>query len=307
MVAAPFAMATPFGWRTVTVALEHLDSGARLLDREWMPLWHVHQLVPVERHGLAALAVVTLLAVFLLPRRQLRYWALLIGADLMALSASRHLRLAPILLAPVLAISLDRALARLRSVRWDRLERLGSLTAGLAAACFLGLFALRAPDALHFIDYPTPSPADAIAVMHLDHLYGNVWNDFDWGGLMLWAVPEAKVAADGRHLSAYSPKVLRANINLGNDGRDPVAVLRHYGANMVLLPRTDPTLPRLRQVYSPLYCDRDACLLSDIPAQIVQARAGLEVPLVRLKPSDLFESRKGPWAILDAAQAALPR
>ena len=50
-----------------------------------------------------------------------------------------------------------------------------------------------------------------------------------------------------------------------------------------------------------------ACLLSDVPAQIVQARAGVEVPLVRLKPSDLFESRKGPWAILDAAQAALPR
>ena len=81
VVAAPFSMATPFGWRTVTVALEHLDSGARLLDREWMPLWHVHQLVPVERHGLTALAAVTVLAVFLLPRRQLRYWALLVVAD----------------------------------------------------------------------------------------------------------------------------------------------------------------------------------------------------------------------------------
>lgn len=42
---------------------------------------------------------------------------------------------------------------------------------------------------------PLLAPVDALAVMHLNHRYGNAGYAFDRAGLLRWAVPQAKVAA----------------------------------------------------------------------------------------------------------------
>lgn len=293
---------SPFGFRLVTETVKLSGDPARLLDREWLPLWRFAELNSVERIALVLLGLTLLAAAWLLRRRQLRFWFLLSLAVATSLMASRHLRMAPILLAPVVAMVLEQGALRLRLTSLlGRIEpRVAPLAALIGGACSI-LWASSLPGSLKLMDQPVPSPANAIAVMRLNGIKGNVWNDFDWGGILLWAAPDSKVACDGRHLAAYSGAMIAANIRLGIDARDPLAVAQGFGADLVLLHPRDPALPRLRKVYHPLYCDRDACLLSRRPADLALLEHGLRVPRVSLSSSDFFQSNSGPDAALEAA------
>ena len=246
MVAAPFAMATPFGWRTVTVALEHLDSGART------PRPGVD--APVARTPARARWSGTGSR----PRRSSPCWrcssrggSCATGRSSwaptpMALSASRHLRLAPILLAPVAAACAPpRPRLGLRSGLVGRsLDLRGSPWS--PAVCRRRLpgdswgSGPRTPSG--FIDYPRAVPRRTPWRSCTSTTSTGTCGTTSTGAdACLWAVPQAKVAADGRHLSAYSPELLATNIGLGRGGRDPLAVLRHYGARtMVLLSARRP-------------------------------------------------------------------
>lgn len=44
----------------------------------------------------------------------------------------------------------------------------------------------------------TSMPLGAVAYIHEHHLQGPIFNDFDWGGFLIYALPEMKVAIDGR-------------------------------------------------------------------------------------------------------------
>ncbi|ATB27778.1 hypothetical protein [Melittangium boletus] len=299
-VAALSSLLTPYGPRLVTETLRLSGDPARLLDREWIPLWSVGTLVYTEKVALVLLALSLLLALVFLPFRRLRLWMLLVLAVGTSLSASRHLRMAPLLLAPVVAVSLEAALARVKTLRMDRLDALAVKLSGVLALALLALWALRVPEALGFIEWPFRNPANAIAVMRLNGLSGRVWNDFDWGGLLLWAAPDSRVACDGRHVMAYSGEMIATNINLGYDKKDPLATVERYGTELVLLRRDDPALPRLTSRFTVLYCDEDACLLSRRPEDIALLREGkLRRPENFLFVSDYFKSARGPDAAWD--------
>jgi hypothetical protein len=300
LVAGLSALLNPYGPRLLVDTLALSKDPARLLDREWVPLWDVETLVPGEKVALVLLGLTVLLALVLLPRRRLRLWLLLALAVGTSLSASRHLRMAPILLAPVVAAALEAALARVRG-KGLRLERLDALTpklSGVLALGFLGLWAVQVPQALRFIEWPYGNPANAIAVMRLNGLSGNVWNDFDWGGLLLWAAPDSRVACDGRHVMAYSGDMIATNIGLGYNKLDPLAVVEHFKTDLVLLNANDPALPRLTSRFTPLYCDPNACLLSKRPEHLALLEAGLKLPSDLLFVSDYFQSPAGPDAAL---------
>ncbi|WP_434382340.1 hypothetical protein [Melittangium boletus] len=301
-VAALFACVTPYGPRLVLETLRLSGDPARLLDREWIPLWYVHLLVPTEKVALGLLAVSVLLALAFLPRRRLGLWLLLVLAVGTSLSASRHLRMAPLLLAPVVAVSLEAMFARMKSVRLERLDALAVKLAGVLAVGFLALWGLRVPEALSFIEWPFRNPSNAIAVLRLNGLSGRLWNDFDWGGLLLWAAPDSRIACDGRHVMAYSGQMISTNIRMGVDGVDPLVTLERYGTELVLLRRDDPALPRVVTRFKPLFCDEDACLLSRRPEDIALRESGrLRLPENYVFVGDYFKSARGPDAAWDAS------
>ncbi|QRN99974.1 hypothetical protein JRI60_13555 [Archangium violaceum] len=298
VVAILSSMLNPYGPRLVLETLRLSGDPARLLDREWLPLWDLKQLVPGEKIALGLLGVTVLLSLVFLPRRRLRLWLLLVLAVGTSVSASRHLRMAPILLAPVVAALFEAALARVKELRLERLDALAVKLSGLLAVCFLALWALRVPEALKFIEWPFRNPSNAIAVMRLNGFSGNVWNDFDWGGLLLWTAPDSRVACDGRHVMAYSGQMIDANINLGFDSRDPLEVLEHFKADMALLRTDDPALKRLSERFTVLFCDAEACLLSKRPEHIARYKEGLKLPPNLMFTSEYFESPEGPEAAL---------
>ncbi|HVE85974.1 MAG TPA: hypothetical protein VND93_24125, partial [Myxococcales bacterium] len=225
-------------------------------------------------------------------------WLLLAAAAVTSASAIRHLRMAPILLLPAVAVALDAALRKVPAQAWERVDVAAAWLAGAVGVASLGQFAWWLPTTSRFEAREGPSPANAIAVMKLNGIQGKVWNDYDWGGALLWCAPESTVAADGRHTIAYSPRTIEDNIMLGHTDADPAQTVQRYGAELVLLPPSDPALRRLAQVYGTVYCDPGACLLSKVPEHLERSRHGLRLPRYQLSLSDYFQDRSGPDAAL---------
>ncbi|HYV47094.1 MAG TPA: hypothetical protein VFA20_19685 [Myxococcaceae bacterium] len=292
------ACLNPYGPRMLVETLTQVSDPSRFLIREWLPGWHWGELFLGEKLGYGALALSCAVSIAFLPRRQLRYWLLLAAAAVTSASAIRHLRMAPILLLPVLAAALDAALGKVPAQVWERVDRPVAWLAGAVGVASLGQFVWWLPVTSRFEAREGPSPANAIAVMKLNGIKGKVWNDYDWGGALLWCVPESTVAADGRHTIAYSPRTIEDNIMLGHTADDPALIVQRSGAELVLLPPSDPALPRLAQVYGTVYCDPGACLLSKVPEHLQRSRSGLRLPKYSMNVSDYFQDRTGPDAAL---------
>jgi hypothetical protein len=293
LLSALASMATPYGFSSISQTLHHVRDPSRLLVREWLPLWRWAETTQAERRAVVALLVSIGIALVWVPKKSLRQWVFLGFGLLSSVSASRHLRIMPILVAPVLATALDRGIERLRSFQRERLEHFIAPISAAATVLFVCLWASRAEAALRFIDYPVPNPANAIAVMRQNGFCGNVWNDYDWGGFLIWAAPKSRVACDGRHGLAYSTEVILQNINFGAEA-DPLETVTGYGADLVLLPASHPSLRRLASRYTPLYCDDEACLLSSNPEHVAKAKQALMVPKELMHPSDFFQERTLP-------------
>jgi hypothetical protein len=119
----------------------------------------------------------------------------------------------------------------------------------------------------HFLEPLTPSPANAIAFMKTHHLSGHIWNDFDWGGDLMWALPESRIACDGRSITAYSDEFLKRCIPFGYGKENPLEILKSYSVDFVVLPPQNPAVTELSKSWATLFCDSSVCLFSkkDLP------------------------------------------
>ncbi len=290
VAAALATLANPFGWRLHLAAIALTRDPGRSLDHEWTPLWRLHALIPAEWEALAVLVLALALALVFLPKTKLRLWVLC-ALLVLTPTAERHLRLVPVLAAPVLAAAFETAIARASDKLRDQLVRPVMLASVAVAVATFALFATSLPRSLRFHGFPPPNPAPAIDVLRLNHLSGNVWNDFNWGGLLQWAAPEVRVACDGRFDQAYSERVRREVMRFGYDDRDPLRTLERYGADLVLLPATNPAIALIANTYRPLYCGEGVCLLSRRADQLALAEHGLlRLPPARSTPESFFDA-----------------
>ena len=301
LIAIPLAcavvtVANPYGVGMARMALATIRGGGQ--DRvvaEWMPVWAFGAPTDAATLLLGALVVVVAAG---LRRGDLRGAVLLVVTVALAASAVRHTRIASAMLAPLVAASLDRLLAR-AAPDAPRFERVvGAAAVALVAAC-VAVVASTGGAALRLRDLPRPSPATAIAVLELNDLHGDVWNDYAWGGPLAWASPRSRLLIDPRAWSAYSPAHVAASVRV----EDPGEAYAISGATLALVPAA--ALPSFAAFATPLYCDDGACLLSRDPRHVERLQAGLLVPTAPLTTSDLFAAPGPPD--LRALVAASPR
>lgn len=158
----------------------------------------------------------------------------------LALSAQRH---APYLLfaaTPLVAAGLGRTVAALPRPRLRPLP--APAAAGLALLLVAGALAsaLGAPQAPDERSYP------AAAVPLLRAGSGTLLHEYDWGGYLIFRVPERPVFVDGR-LFPYLPTVLRDYRDAVDLRPDWRAVLARYDVRSVLLRPDRPLAVALRE------------------------------------------------------------
>lgn len=116
----------------------------------------------------------------------------------LGLSAQRHLPIAAIGLAPFVARAVPDALARL----WPRLRLKPSPVAAVRpglATTFIALLALSMLAAVRTAPgAPDESAYPRGALASLARLDGNLLNEYDWGGYLIWNAPEHPAFVDGR-------------------------------------------------------------------------------------------------------------
>jgi hypothetical protein len=162
------------------------------------------------------------------------------------LNARRNMQLFGVTALPVLAIHINAAWKRLpdwRGIRgvFDRDAKTG-ITAPYVLA-LLALFALLAvgrgtvlgaeviPNALS----PEAFPVAVVQRARAAHANGRIYNDYTWGGYMIYAWPEQKVFIDGG-TDFYGPELTRTWTMIGQLQPFWRDSLERFGVNLALVP-----------------------------------------------------------------------
>lgn len=115
----------------------------------------------------------------------------------------------------------------------------------------------------------TKSPVGAVAYIHDHHLQGPIFNNYNWGGFLIYALPELPVSIDGRTnvhgQDEVGQSIITWNLGPGWD-RDPLL----KAANLVIAPPEAPLTSLLKTdpSFKVVFFDRTCLLFQRVaPAQ----------------------------------------
>jgi hypothetical protein len=227
---------------------------------EWQPLqWN-------EARGVALLAVLGGIFLLLILRRSELLWHELLVLVLGTWLAISHTRMAfvfGILAAPVLS--------RLLSPLWDRYNpekdhpwANAILITGSLLASFLAF-----PNPQHLVAQVNGNnPVKAVDFIRHRHLSGRMLNSYDYGGYLIWALPQQPVFIDGRADLFEWAGVLGEFAKWSTLQSDPNELLEKYHIDFCLLERKSPmvTVLRLMPGWKQIYSDNLSVIVARSPS-----------------------------------------
>ena len=105
-------------------------------------------------------------------------------------------------------------------------------------------------------------PVKAVQYTRASHLAGPLFNDYDWGGFLIWSLPELPVAIDGRS-NLYGDEAVERSIKTwgGQPGWDTDPDLLRAGVIIAEKDRALTSLLRLSPGYKFVYEDNTAAVI----------------------------------------------
>lgn len=243
------ALANPYHYRALLFPFQVLgDKLARDFIVEWAsPPFQAPQVMLVE--GLLLLTVVLLV----LAPRPVRWGdlAVLVAFLHLALQAVRNLPLFVLILLPILGRALADSAPRWMPALivlgdWARRRLAVAVTAAVVlplAAWWTLLFPSLAGFVPRFGIVPDAFPAGAVEFLRRERPPGPLFNDYGWGGYLIWSLyPEYRVWIDGR-VAVYGPAHLAEHIEITNVRPRWRETLDRHGIGLVLIkPRSPLTI-----------------------------------------------------------------
>jgi hypothetical protein len=264
----------PFGYRIVFYPFKVMfgaDSSGLGIIQEFASIdFHT----PLGKAAMVLILGTLLIAVFSQERWRLDELGFIMLALYFSLTNVRFMFLAGILAPPIFA-------KRLKLVALDRDsdQRLNNAVALIPhgrnsdkrlrnAVVFVILcyvFIVSAPRHWKF-QSPINYPEGAVAYMKTNGIQGRVFHDWDWGGYLIWHMPELKVFIDSRG-DPYGPTGVFKDYWSAISNKNPQAVLDKYQVEYVLMP-TDSQLSKFLKSsprWAQLYSDETSVLLHRTP------------------------------------------
>jgi len=273
----------------------------------------------VARFALIAIVLVTL-TLAILPRRPSVPVLMLVGLNLaFALVAGRNLPLFAIVVLPAIAMELEHAFAVWVPGWAQRLGRpiprlqparlaLGWPAIGIALMVLLarrsgGTAEIPAPITESHGLFPTtfnPSafPVRAVEAARAAGVSGRVFNEFTWGGYMLYAWPEQRVFIDGQ-TDFYGDSITREFADIRGVQPGWRAKLAAWRIDLVLIETDSPLSEALahERGWTPIHCDSTAVLFrhdeSAAPALGPQAAMSASCTGLTIPPLPATSQRAG--------------
>ena len=253
---------TPAGLGTWTAPGFHLLHPPREIQE-----WSVPDVTTLPGAIFAVALFATLISALFARARASREAVVLLPVLFVSLIATRQMPLFAIAAAPYLAAFGGGALTSLASLvhlrapslastadppgrRADAIAALGA-AAGLALAVGTGV---SAPELGGF-------PAGAIGSLRPG---AGLFNQYDWGGYLIWAAPATPVFVDGR-LTPYLPNVINDYTTVIGVHPGWREVIARRGIHQILVRPTDPVAVRARDLGWPIRVSADTFVLIDVP------------------------------------------
>lgn len=266
----------PFGYRLVVYPF-HVMFGAGLSGPDT-----IQEFASVDFHtplGKAAIILVLgtlLIAVFSQERWRLDELGFIVLALYFSLTNVRFLFLAAILAPPIFARRI-----KLAAVDRDSDRRLESAVAQLpqgrspdkrlrnAVVLVILCYVFIASAPRHWkLKSPIDYPDGAVAYMKANGIQGRLFHDYDWGGYLIWNMPELKVFIDGRG-DPYLPNGVFSDYwSAMIANQNPETILDKYRVQYVLMPPDSRFVRNLKNdpAWSVRYSDKASVLLQRSPA-----------------------------------------
>jgi hypothetical protein len=215
---------------------------------EWKPL-----LLSSPR-GLALYGVLACIFFLLIVRRSELHWNELLTLILGTALALNHQRMAT-----VFGILAAPTLSRLLSTSWNSYNVEQDhpwANAMMIISAALGVF-VAFPNRQYLAkQVDDGNPVRAVEFIKENHLHGHMLNAFDYGGYLIWALPDQPVFVDGRADVFEWSGVLGQFSEWATLQSDPNALLDKYDVRFCLLERESlmahvmPLLPEWKAIYS---------------------------------------------------------
>lgn len=228
-----------------TLAHQHIVTSQ---IQEWQPL------LLSDPRGLALVAIIVCIFLFSITQRSelsLTEILLLLISAAFAMSHQRMAVLFGICAGPIVS--------RMVSTSWDQYEVRRDHPVPNAAlmilAAFIICFEFPSRQALT-AQVDQGNPVKAVQFVRDSHLSGNMLNAFDYGGYLIWALPEHPVFVDGRADVYEWSGVLEEFASWATLQSDPNLLLNKYNVSFCLLERQSlvahvlPLMPNWKLVYS---------------------------------------------------------
>lgn len=250
LVSVAALVVNPYGLQMLQVPFQTVSIGAlQEFIQEWnSPNFHERQTWPF-----IALVLGVLGAVGASPKRL--DWAdfvLLSGTAFMALLAGRNIAVFAVVATPILTIHLDAALAErgwvLQTVKRPT-RGMARLNVILVGVVMLGSLA----KVLLVLDQKTVRegqamflPLDAAAYINENRPAGPLFNSYNWGGYLMFALPEYPVFVDGR-TDLYGDQLLITYLNAARGSEGWRETLDQYNIRLVVVETQSGLAQRLRE------------------------------------------------------------
>ena len=239
----------PYGLEMLKVPFQTLSIGA-LQDfiQEWnSPNFHEHQVWPFVALLFATLGVIGA------SRKRLDWsdFLLLSGTAFMALLAGRNIALFAVVATPILTYHLDAVLAErgwvLRPVRRpsSRMALINSILVALIVLASLAKVLLVLDAKTVAKEQAQYLPVDATAFYKDNGIQGPLFNSYNWGGYLIWNLPDEPVFVDGR-TDLYGDEFLRTYLEAATGATGWDTTVDKYDIHSVLVEAGSGLALRLR-------------------------------------------------------------
>jgi len=258
----------PSGWRMYLYPIETLRSVAM---QQYIVEWFSPNFHAREFQLLALLMLATFAAMALAPERpRPSALLLLLVTAYGALRSARHITLFALVAGPQLAASLASIAGRAPRLNWLtapermpslKLARMHAALALLLVACAAGRigYVLHRQQAAERRDLPVA----ATEYLAAERPPGPLFNWYNWGGYLIWKLPQYPVFIDGR-ADVYGDELLHQVAAAYNGAPQWSTLLDRYGVRTVMLPGQTAlaTVLRERHEWKKVYEDQNAVIFT---------------------------------------------
>lgn len=238
---------TPYGLELFSFLGGYRDNFYMKVIQEWLPQWNF----PFNYPQTLYLALFLLLSIFWIHeikkrRETLDCWSVFLAGlfFILSLHSRRHFPLFFLATLPLMSVSLSRAFSEIEfriKQRWLRPLCLFCLFLSTVAV-WLDVRPLKDP----FSSFCGEYPCQAISWLqeNSELSMGQLFNDYNWGGFLIWQYPERKIFIDGRlpQVPFAGQSFIGEYCRFLRSDKDCIMLLEQYGISVVMIRSQLPKL-----------------------------------------------------------------